>query len=103
MAHDWSTPPKYVFLVNEFFGESISLNSCSNEYSLIDAKREVMLPEDGLSIDWNYASIYLKPPYGRDKERETTIWHWLKKAAEANEIYDSQVLSLIPVATNTRH
>ena len=37
---DWNTPPKYVKLINDFFG-TIDLDPCSNEYSTIDAKNKV--------------------------------------------------------------
>jgi len=63
-----------------------------------------MLPEhDGLKQPWEFSTIYVNPPYGADRERGTTIKNWLAKCALANEKYNSEVLALVPVATNTGH
>lgn len=103
-SQSWGTPIKYVKAVKEFFGGTISLDPCSNEYSIVHAENEFRLPlKDGLHERWNYSTIYVNPPYGSDKERGTTIKSWLAKCAIANEKYGSEVLALIPVATNTGH
>lgn len=103
-SQHWSTPPKYVHAVKTFFGGEIDLDPCSNIYSIVNAITEFRLPEqDGLKEKWNFPTIYVNPPYGNDKERGTTIKHWLAKCAEAQEIYHSEVLALVPVATNTGH
>jgi len=100
----WGTPLKYVKAIKLFFGGSISLDPCSNEYSIVKAETEFMLPKvDGLKENWNYPTIFVNPPYGADRERGTTIKNWLVKCALAHEKYDSEVLALIPVATNTGH
>ena len=100
----WGTPFKYVSAVRAVFGEQISLDPCSNQWSIVDAKEEWCLPQkDGLQESWNYPTIYVNPPYGSDKERRTTIKHWFYKCANAHDIFSSQVLALVPVATNTRH
>ncbi|MGC1377245.1 MAG: hypothetical protein WA821_13530, partial [Anaerolineales bacterium] len=36
-------------------------------------------------------------------ERGTRIIDWLRKCAEANRVFESEVIALIPVATNTAH
>jgi len=100
---DWCTPEKYANAINEFFNNNIILDPCSNNYSIINAKIKYILPIDGLKEAWNYPTIYINPPYGRDKERKTTIKNWLKRCAETNEKYNSEILALIPVATNTSH
>ena len=99
----WGTPKKYVDLVKSFFGGEISLDPCSNEYSIVGAHTEFILPTDGLVQDWNYPTIYLNPPYGSDKERNTTIKNWLLKTVATYEQYGSEILALVPVATNTGH
>jgi DNA N-6-adenine-methyltransferase (Dam) len=100
----WGTPIKYVKAVKRFFGGSISLDPCSNEYSIVKAEMEFKLPAiDGLKEDWNYPTIYINPPYGADRERGTTIKNWLTKCALTHERYNSEILALIPVATNTTH
>jgi hypothetical protein len=104
LKKDWGTPKKYVKAVKEVFGGSIFLDPCSNESSIVDAVVEFMLPEsDGLIEDWNYKTIYVNPPYGKDKERNTTIKNWLAKCAYTHEKYGSEVLALVPVAPNTVH
>lgn len=102
-SQSWGTPIKYVRAVKNFFGGSISLDPCSNEFSIVKAETEFILPQDGLKESWNFPTIYVNPPYGSDKERKTTIKNWLAKCALANEKYDSEVLALVPVATNTGH
>lgn len=103
-SQSWGTPIKYVRVVKDFFGGSISLDPCSNEFSIVNAETEFRLPQqDGLKENWNYPTIYVNPPYGSDKERKTTIKNWLAKCTLANEKYDSEVLALVPVATNTGH
>ncbi len=103
-SRDWGTPKCYVDAVKEFFGGPVDLDPCSNEYSIVDAKVEYMLPEhDGLIESWNFPTIYINPPYGADREHGTTIKNWLKRCEEAARLYDSEILALVPVATNTAH
>lgn len=101
---NWCTPPKYVEAVRKVFAGEIALDPCSNEWSVVEARNEYKLPEhDGLRESWDFPSIYVNPPYGTDRERGTTIKHWLRKCAEAHVEYGSEVLALVPVATNTKH
>jgi hypothetical protein len=103
-SQSWGTPLKYVKAIKRFFGGSIALDPCSNEYSLVDAETEFMLPyNDGLKEEWNFPTIYMNPPYGADRERGTTIKNWLAKCALTYEKYGSEILALVPVATNTGH
>jgi len=103
-SQSWGTPLKYVEAVKKFFDGSISLDPCSNEYSIVGADEEFILPNnDGLHMDWNYPTIYINPPYGADRERGTTIKDWLSKCAYTHKKYKSEILGLIPVATNTNH
>lgn len=102
--HDWCTPKTYVDAVKRFFGGEIELDPCSNDYSIVHAKIEYRLPKnDGLRDSWDYQKIYVNPPYGADRERRTRIKHWLYRCAEANRKHGSEVVALIPVATNTSH
>jgi hypothetical protein len=65
---------------------------------------EYCLPkQDGLRESWNFPTIYVNPPYGIDRERGTTIKNWLRKCEEAHRFYHSEVIALVPVATNTSH
>lgn len=100
----WGTPLKYVKAIKRLFGGSIALDPCSNEHSIVHAETEFMLPKnDGLREDWRYPTIYMNPPYGADRERGTTIKNWLAKCALTHQKYDSEILALVPVATNTGH
>lgn len=103
-SQDWGTPANYVQAVKEFFGGEIDLDPCSNLYSIVNAKMEYRLPEhDGLKEGWNYKRIYVNPPYGLDRKRGTGIKNWLYRCALAHKSYGSEVLALVPVATNTGH
>lgn len=104
LSQHWCTPPKYVNAVKDFFGGSVALDPCSNRHSIVSANVEYSLPEiDGLAASWNYPTVFVNPPYGRDRERGTTIRDWLRKCAEAHLQHGVEVLALVPVATNTRH
>lgn len=104
LSQDWGTPDKYVKAIREFFGGQIDLDPCSNKHSIVNAKREYRLPkDDGLRDSWDFPTIYINPPYGIDKERGTSIKNWLRRCAQANKEHKSEVLALVPVATNTRH
>lgn len=101
---DWCTPPKYVEAIREFFGGTIHLDPCSNRYSIVNASIEYSLPKhDGLRESWDYPTIYVNPPYGIDHKRGTAIRDWLRRCEEANRRYGSEVIALVPVATNTGH
>jgi hypothetical protein len=104
LSRDWCTPPKYAAALREFFEGQVDLDPCSNEHSIVLARVRYQLPhDDGLCKSWDYATIYVNPPYGADRERGTTIKNWLRRCAEANVRHGSEVLALVPVATNTRH
>lgn len=101
---DWCTPPKYVDAVKECFGGYTDLDPCSNQFSIVNARVEYRLPgQDGLRESWNYPTIYVNPPYGLDRVHGKGIKDWLRKCEEANRLYKSEVLALVPVATNTGH
>lgn len=103
-SQSWGTPQKYVDAVKLFFNGVIALDPCSNEFSIVHAETEYILPEkDGLLEIWNFPTIYVNPPYGYDPAHKTSIKDWLEKCADANYRYGSEVLALIPVATNTSH
>ena len=104
LSQHWCTPQKYVNAVKKMFNDSLELDPCSNADSIVNAQVEYMLPEnDGLSETWDFKTIYVNPPYGADRIRGTTIKNWLKKCAGSYKKYGSEILALIPVATNTAH
>ncbi len=104
LSQEWGTPHKYVDAVREFFGGTIDLDPCSNQHSIVQARTEYRLPrQDGLRESWDFHNIYVNPPYGIDKERGTSIKKWLLRCATARREHGSEVLALVPVATNTGH
>jgi len=104
LSQDWGTPKKYVDAVRKVFGGRIALDPCANHHSIVHADAEYRLPEyDGLHESWDFPTIYINPPYGADRERGTTIKHWLQRCAQAHRKFGSEVLALVPVATNTAH
>ena len=104
LSQEWGTPQKYVHAVRKMFGGEIHLDPCSNEFSIVQAVNEYRLPAcDGLRESWDFPTIYVNPPYGIDKQRRTSIKHWLSKCSMAHADYGAEVLALVPVATNTGH
>jgi len=104
LSQEWGTPDKYVEAVRQFFGGQIDLDPCSNRHSIVHARIEYQLPRhDGLRESWDFPNIYVNPPYGIDKERGTSIKKWLFRCAAAHKEHHSEVLALVPVATNTGH
>ena len=99
---DWNTPPKYIKVIEDVLGK-VDLDPCSNDDSMLDSIVKYSLPIDGLKESWNYKKIFVNPPYGFNKENKTTIYNWIEKGVEANKKYGSEILYLIPVATNTKH
>lgn len=104
LSQSWCTPPKYVKAIKGFWDGKIDLDPCSNSYSIVHAETEYFLPQtDGLQQEWNFPTIFINPPYGTDRERGTTIKDWLAKCALSAQKYKSEIIALIPVATNTSH
>lgn len=100
---DWCTPPEIIASVRRVFGGKIELDPCSNPYSMVGARVSYALPDhDGLAESWDFSTIYVNPPYGSDKERGTRIAHWFARMADAAGA-GSEVIALVPVATNTGH
>ena len=102
---DWCTPLKIIQALNWFWKNGVELDPCSNKDSVVYAKKEIILPEDGLEHDWSgYSTIYVNPPYGRDMERKTTIANWIEKCHDTLiKNANVEIVALIPVATNTAH
>ena len=104
LSQNWGTPGKYISAVKRVFGGEIDLDPCSNKHSLVKAKAKYCLPhQDGLKESWDFPKIFVNPPYGIDQERGTSIKHWLYRCAAAHSQHDSEVIALVPVATNTGH
>lgn len=101
---EWCTPRKYVDALYEFFGQAPDLDPCSNRNSIVRARTEYVAPRrDGLKLSWDFPTIYVNPPYGRQKKSSSSIYDWLRRCHEAHGQHGSEVLALVPVATNTAH
>jgi len=101
-SKDWGTPIEYVEAVRQVFNGDIALDPCSNRHSIVNAETEYRLPrQDGLRKPWDFPTIYVNPPYGRDVVRHTSIADWLLRCASAHAVYDSEVLALVPVLTDS--
>ena len=98
---DWNTPPKYIELIEKMLGD-IDLDPCSNVDSMVNAKVKYILPTNGLCESWDYKNIFINPPYGRDVVNKTSLYNWIEKGVKTSK-NGSEILYLIPVATNTRH
>lgn len=97
----WGTPENYIDKIRKFMGV-IELDPCSNEFSKVGANINYALPTDGLKESWEYKTIFVNPPYGRDSARKTSIKDWMSKCYQAS-LRGSEVITLVPVATNTTH
>tara|TARA_Y100001970_G_C13896540_1_gene681413 strand:+ start:206 stop:781 length:576 start_codon:yes stop_codon:yes gene_type:complete len=100
---DWCTPIKIAEKIHLFFDNKLKLDPCSNKFSLIDSKKKFMLPTNGLLESWNYKSIFVNPPYGGYKETKSSIKDWFKKIIVAYTEHKSEIIALVPVATNTSY
>jgi len=103
-SQHWCTPLKYLIPINQMFDDNIELDPCSNQWDIVKAKNKFIYPlQNGLMEKWNFKTIYVNPPYGKDKIQKTSIKNWLYKCYMANKLFESEVLALVPVASNTSH
>ena len=86
------TPKDFVEKLIAAFGP-ISLDPCSHDLSPVPALKRVILPEDGLLIDWSqYHHVYVNPPF-------SNFERWLKKANDTWEGgMDGKITVLMPTA-----
>ena len=99
---EWYTPSFFMEHVYAVMGE-VSLDPCAATESAVKAVTKFILPTDGLVEQWEgYKTIFVNPPYGRDKIRGTSIKDWLRKCHNSAQA-GSEVIALIPVAPNTSH
>lgn len=88
---DHCTPPVVADgIVYPVLGDPVDLDPCSNEDSIIRARRKIMLPEDGLSIPWQ-GKVYVNPPYG-----DPEIVSWVRKCAVDSRTRGAEIIALLP-------
>lgn len=118
-TEDWGTPAELVGAVRTIFGGEIDVDPCSNPWSIVGARREVMLPAwretveatrqqaafhfaerlvtfgDGLVEPWA-GNVYLNPPYN---------WRGLSafmRRAAAYARFDTSSIMLAPSKTSLK-
>lgn len=73
---DWGTPPEVIECVLELWPEGIGLDPCSNVWSVLPADVQIMLPNDGLTVDWfAHDRIFVNHKYSDPAA-------WIRKCAE---------------------
>lgn len=72
------TPAPVLDLVYQVLGRPVGIDPCSNERSIVEARRTIMPPENGLDAPWHeYQTGYVNPPFGRVEEPR-----WIQKAVQ---------------------
>lgn len=69
----WNTPPKIISAVKKFWNGEIALDPCSNEHSLVGAKREYVLPVDGLKEHWAEKTFVNPPIWAQPRKQNILI------------------------------
>lgn len=86
---DFTTPPEIVERLN-VYGE-VGLDPATNATSFINARRKVMLPDDGLAIGWaGHGLVWCNPPYSDPLP-------WVKQGIEEAD----EAIYLLPTQTGT--
>lgn len=73
----------------------IELDPCTLPDNPVGAERFYALPDDGLSLPWAAASVFVNPPYGKAREP------WARRCIAAAAA-GARVVLLMPAATDTR-
>lgn len=88
---DHCTPPVMAEgIIYPVLGDPVGLDPCSNENSIIRARRCVMLPDNGLAIEW-YGTVFCNPEYGSPE-----IDPWVEKCVESNRLNGAEIIGLFP-------
>jgi site-specific DNA-methyltransferase (adenine-specific) len=96
-SQHWNTPEKVLKFVRAM-GE-ITLDPCSNNNSIVEAKHEIAPPQDGLAVDWHVLGqngiTFVNPPYGRG------IAKWIQKAV-LEYAKGAEIIMLVPARVDTK-
>lgn len=98
---EWATPE--VVLEPARKVNKIALDPCSNAQSLVKATREVLLPENGLRVDWGAeieqvggGQAFVNPPYGK------FLKEWVRKCV-IESARGTEIILLIAARTDTKY
>ncbi len=98
--HGWTTPTSVLDALYGVVGGVFGLDPCSpakGSAAPVKARIRFTVENDGLSLPWRAASVFVNPPYGR----ETAFW-----VAKAREEQASSraglVIALVPARPDTR-
>ena len=88
---DWETPQKLFNALDITF--NFTLDPCASD-SNHKCKKYFTEKEDGLTKDWSGNSVFVNPPYSKNK-------NWVKKCWEEGQKDGTKVVLLIPSRTDT--
>ena len=89
------TPAYVLDPVRAALGGVIELDPCTTPDNPVKAERYYCPPADGAAESWDAGTIFVNPPYSKARER------WVRRCIQAG-LYGSQVVLLMPAATDTR-
>jgi site-specific DNA-methyltransferase (adenine-specific) len=90
-GREWRTPPEVYDPLNEEF--HFDLDPCTTEDNPLGTDYWFTEEDDGLTLDWDSASVFMNPPYGRE------IYAWTRKACDASA-KGALVVGLLPASTD---
>ena len=98
---DWCTPPAILLAAKRALAGKIGLDPCSHKYSVVAAQREWALPyKDGLAEEWTQSTVFVHPPFPRDRENGTSINDWIAKCADSRRRHGGEIIALLPATPN---
>lgn len=96
---DHTTPPIVLEgVVYPVLGDPVDLDPCSNAKSIVRARSALRKEHDGLAAEWRVRTLYLNPPYGKEKGTQDSIIDWIRKAIVSNRLYGTEIIALVPAS-----
>jgi len=94
---DWNTPADVLHLLHAGWPDGVDLDPCSNETSIVDARKAYTEDDDGLAQPWDVPMgglVYVNPPYGR------SLAMWAQKIQQERS-HLKTIITLVPARTDT--
>lgn len=98
---DWRTPDNVLEVVRAALGGEVDLDPCASTTHWLAGGDEIgeelnfHEEDDGLSRDWGKRTVFVNPPFNRNRD-------WVAKCA-AEAAKGAEVILLIPARTDTRY